>query len=71
MARKKPLIHVSGGMSEITSSDVIDPAALPITSGTNPPTGGSDGDIYFQTDTEGLVAVGGGETFHPFLLMGA
>jgi hypothetical protein len=56
-------------MSEITSSDVIDPAALPITSGTASPSGGTDGDIYLQTDVP--AGGGGGETFHPFLLMGA
>jgi hypothetical protein len=69
MPRKKPLIHASGGLSEITSSDVIDPAALPITSGTASPSGGTDGDIYLQTDVP--AGTGGGETFHPFLLMGA
>jgi len=67
MATKKPLVVSSGAITELVAGDIINPASLG--SGTANATTYLNGAGAWATPAGG--GAGTGETFNPFLLMGA
>jgi hypothetical protein len=68
MATQKPLVVSSGAITELVAGDTISPASLG--SGTANATTYLNGAGAWATPAGGAGA-GAGETFNPFLLMGA